>query len=191
MDEDIYIEEDEFDTSWIDKEERLCSIQQNYVKEPLKDIALFFIYLSTENEIKYISKEREVLEHPVISKERLLQIIQTKRSINDVRYKLDDISIFQVPLEPEQLQSFSTLEDFSQLQFLKSLQIFDEIKLMSTIFIFQDLHALFFLFKEQETPIKSILRNGTGSRITKKVRLDDSYLDKKRKSFKRMLRTKV
>jgi len=55
------------------------------------------------------------------------------------------------------------------------------------------LNSLFFFFKEVENPVKSILKtgeHGVSSRATKKVRLDTGeYLEKKRKSMKRMMRS--
>lgn len=78
---------------------------------------------------------------------------------------------------------------------LRSIPIFDSVVVDPSIFIFHDLNSLFFLFKEVEpTVIKSILKNGSLSgsldtRVTKKVRLPvEEYIDKKRKSMKRMLR---
>jgi hypothetical protein len=51
------------DTSWIEEEEKLFSIQNKCYREPLLDIAMYFIYVNHKDEIEKISKESEVLNN--------------------------------------------------------------------------------------------------------------------------------
>jgi hypothetical protein len=131
-----------------------------------------------------------------LSKERLLQLIQSKRHLphrGGVKYRFMDLLAFHIPLEPGELTEFVQQE--ARADFLKSLPIFDSVVVAPSIFIFHDLNSLFFFFKEIENPVKSILKTGengfmSGGRVTKKVRLDTGeYLEKKRKSMKRMMRS--
>jgi hypothetical protein len=167
---------DNLDCSWIDKEEKMGASNTNYIREPIDDIKLFFIYINTQSEIAYVSKEIESIENGSINKERLLQIIQTKRHHNNKKYRLDDILSFQIDLEPENIQSFSELDELDDISasFLKNIPIFDEIDCIPSIFIFHDISSLFFVFNEINLAYKSILRNKNDhGRVTKKVRIMD------------------
>lgn len=198
---------DNLDTSWIEEEEKLFSIQNKCFREPLKDIAMFFIYVNHTDEIEKISKEMEVLENETnsISKERILQIIQQKRHIDSAKkYRLFDLLSFQIDLDSENLQSFVDLDNDEELKnvFLKSVPIFDEIKCAPSIFIFHDINSLYFIFKEIPNPanIKSILKSGSSSidhRVTKKVRISTGNevvmqpeipIENKRKSIRRFMK---
>lgn len=178
--------EEDLDTSWIENAE----FQDNYKRESMKDIGLFFIYIQLDGSIEQIIQESESCEQGYISKERILHIIQSKRHYTGKKYRLMDLLSFLVTLEPDQLTDFIQREN--QGDFLNALPIFDTAYLEPSIFIFHDLNGLFFFFKEVETiAMKSILKNGGGdtNRITKKVRISpEEYIEKKKKSLKRMMR---
>jgi len=184
-------DEEDLDTSWIENEE----FRNNYEREPLKDLVVFFVYIDKYLSIENIIKENIEIDEGAISKEKLLHLIQTKRHRPDgsvgKKYKLVDLMEFNVPLEPDELEGF--VKDDSYARFLKTLPIFQDVVIDPSIFIFHDLNSLFFFFKEVENPVKSILKtgqNGLSGRVTKKVRLDTGeYLEKKRKSMKRMMRS--
>jgi hypothetical protein len=189
--------EEDLDTSWIDSEE----FQKNYEREPMKDLVCFFVYTDSQKSIEKIIKEHIEIHVDddagvgTISKEKLLHFIQTKRHRTDgsigKKYKLLDLLGFHIPLEPGELEGF--IKEDSIGRFLKPLPIFEPVVIDPSIFIFHDLNSLFFFFKEVENPVKSILKtreNGSLDRVTKKVRLDTGeYLEKKRKSMKRMMRS--
>ena len=187
----------DLDTSWIEKEEKINSIQQHYVRELPEKINLYYIYIDTNDSIEKVEKETEVLIDSKISKERMLQIIQTKRMPStsasasasaSTKYKLFDILAFQVPIDPEKIFSFSkndneNLHEYSQ-SFLQSIPLFGEITVVPSIFIFHEINGIYFLFKANSSPpLRSILKNDDSkkenNRVTKKVRisLDGISLD--------------
>jgi hypothetical protein len=209
---------DDLDTSWIEKEEKINSTEESLcIREQLNEIKLFFVYINSDNAIEQITKDREPLVHGIsngngsgcgsgITKERLLQIIQTKRNLSITsspikKYKLMDILSFQVDIESEDFDSFlaSDSDEISE-HFLKVLPIFDGIECPESMFIFHDINSLYFLFKENENVggggggIRSILKSNTSSsekRATKKVRIlmeGEPVLENKRKSSKRNLK---
>ena len=189
----------DLDTSWIEKEEKINSIQQHSVRELPDKINLYYIYIDTNNSIEKVEKECEVLVDSKISKERILQIIQTKRkaggsgsgsgsgngSSGATKYKLFDILSFQVHLDPEKLFFFSKNENMDELteysqSFFRSIPLFDEITVVPSIFIFHETNGIYFLFKACSSPsLRSILKGSCGSgssmdsknRVTKKVRI--------------------
>lgn len=182
-------EDEDIDLSWIENEEKMCKIDENGTREPMKEIAMFFVYVNTEFAIEQITKESEKVINNAVSKERLLQIIQTRRNPNKnqiKKYRLDDILSFQVDLGPDSIESFlrADLDDMQDI-FLKSVPIFNEIDCLPSIFIFHDINSLYFIFREIQASGKSILKrsgsssdgssNGTSSSSnnnqTKKVRI--------------------
>jgi hypothetical protein len=185
----------DLDTSWIEKEEKINSIQQHSVRELPNKINMYYIYIDTNNSIEKVEKESEVLVDSKISKERILQIIQTKRkaggssssssSSGATKYKLFDILSFQVHLDPEKLFFFSKNENMDELteysqSFFRSIPLFDEITVVPSIFIFHETNGIYFLFKACSSPsLRSILKGSCSSgssmdsknRVTKKVRI--------------------
>jgi hypothetical protein len=189
---------DDLDSSWIDKEEKMGASDTNYIREPIDEIQLLFIYINSRLEIEYVSKETESLDSDTdcISKDRLLQIIQTKRHHNNKKYRLDDLLSFQIDLEPENIQSFSELDSLDDIStsFFKSIPIFDDVLCIPSIFIFHDMASLFFIFNEVDTIKKSILRSSSdNNRVTKKVRIMDEHVvvdhgSNNRKSMKKFMK---
>ena len=187
-------EEEDLDTSWIEQEE----FHSTYEKESMTELVLFFIYMNRQMVIENVIKEYididEDGDKASISKEKLLHIIQTRRNRIGFpgKYKLMDLKAFHIPLEPTQLEEFIRGDSALAGEFMRSLAIFDNVVVDPSIFIFHDLNSLFFFFKEAENPSKSILKSGEGGgfhKVTKKVRLDAiDYIDKKRKSLKRLIR---
>lgn len=172
----------ELDTSWIQTEERIDSIENTYLREPCDSIDVFYIYLDLDNAIEKIVSEKEVPSDGEISKERLLKMIQQKRMIGSKKYRLFELLSFQVDIEPTHIDMFNKKKEISEIsdQCFKVLPIFDSITCISSIFIFQDINSLYFIFKEVETAgsLRSILRNGqkkAGS--TKKVRISDAIVE--------------
>ena len=170
---------------------------QQLQREPLSDVCLFFIYMNTDNSIEKIEKDMEPIDDSIISKERLLQIVQTKRNCGGKKYRLNDILSFQLPFEKDYLDSFIHSEE--NLNYLVPVPIFNEIAFQPALYIFHDMIALYFFFSESYKPLKSVLLHPGDRRVTKKVRIavDDpssssssstSYSDHKRKSLKRFMR---
>jgi hypothetical protein len=167
-------------------------------REPLSEIDLFFIYMDYDNAIEKIETTSESLDETgIIGKERLLQIVQTKRSSSEgKKYRLHEIMAFQLPIEYSHLDSFIKGGDVSS-DCLQPVPIFNEIVIHPALYIFHDLTAIYFFFSESVKPLKSVLRNGSENRVTKKVRIREdgiedsnghSYIDHKRKSLKRFMR---
>lgn len=168
--------EDSLDTSWIQQEDKIESIQNHYIREPMESINTYFIYINSNDSIEKIICEKEPCiilgpENKVgFNKERLLQIIQNKKyrtSSNAYKvlsskshgnkkyglkkYLLKDLLSFVVDLEPENVEAFSELDiqnSGKSSSFLKVLPIFDEIVIPESIFVFHSINCLYFIFRE-------------------------------------------
>jgi hypothetical protein len=190
--------DDDLDISWLNEHSSIHDIQKNYCREPMNKINVSFVYINEHSYIeKMINETHDIvvddsLAEPrfIIPKERVLHMIQTKKRSNPYsKYKLLDMLLYNVDLEPEQIQSFSkTMVVANDKQFLHVLPLFDDIVISPSIFIFHSLNSLFFIFKEYvhdfniKTPptIKPILKQQKNesdsvepskSKHTKKVRI--------------------
>jgi hypothetical protein len=167
----------DLDTSWIEKYQH-----HDLVREPMDKVRVYLLYIHANMSIDKIVQEDVPIEllgskpgHGVsghgVSKEVLLKIIHDgKNSIPHKKYKLKDILVFNVDLEPSNIQSFS-----EEVQFMKKIPIVDDIILAPSLYIFHYLNGIFIFFQEYgSSDPKPILKNGSNQKPhTKKVRLDD------------------
>jgi len=174
-------DEDDLDTSWIQEEEKLETIEKNYRQEPMENIDIFFLYINADDYIEKIICENHSLSEIVLKKEYILHLIQSKkRTLNNRRYKFIDMLLYNIDLGPEHIQTFSNTEvnEENARGFLKTYPIVDDVTISPSIFIFHNINSLFFLFKEnpnEPIPIKSILKKDGPLRslhkVTKKVKI--------------------
>jgi len=209
----------DLDVSWIHEHEHLYNIKDNYLREPMEQINVFFLYINRNNYIEKIITDKLQLsigedeKYSYISKETLLQIIQTRKiKTSFSKYKLIDIVSFLVDLEPENIQSYSKKEnldnnkdfDLDNLPFFKVHSIMDDIRCNNSIFVFHGINAIYFLFEEVELinhrhTLRSILKPMVSSSepctdktLTKKVRMQISNVENiKRHNSKNRLTRKV
>ena len=167
----------DLDTSWIEKYQH-----HELVREPMDKVRVYLLYIHSNMSIDKIIQEDIPLEtlasksgpgvsEQGVSKEVLLKIIHDgKTSIPHKKYKLKDILVFNVDLEPSNIQSFS-----EELQFMKKIPIVDDIILAPSLYIFHYLNGIFIFFQEYgSSDPKPILKTGPNQKPhTKKVRLND------------------
>lgn len=173
------MEDEDLDISWTNE------LLDNH-RERLDEIKLCFIYINVDNAIEKVDYQKESLTDSRITKERFLQLVQTKRHFSNKKYRLTDIQLFHVPVEYENLNAFIQEES---VNFLKSIPFVNELCLEPALFIFHDITMLYIFLNEPIPPLKSVLRN-EDARITKKVRLNvpDDYLTNKKKSIKEFIK---
>ena len=181
----------DLDISWIEKHERMNNIHTNYQREPMDSVKMCYIYVNLYSEIEKVIYENENLgqidssNNRIISKERVLQIVQNKKMLNDtLKYTIDTILVYNVSIEPENIQKYVNSENV--LPFLKVFPIIDEILIHPSIFIFHEINCIFKQIDVKPIP-KSILKTGgngiktggngikTGGngKKTKRVRIQD------------------
>jgi len=181
MDDDL-----DQDFSWVLEQDRLHNPQNNFSREPIGRIQVKYIFI---NKNKYIDKvlceTAELSLGNVISNEQLIRMAESKKYKTPTsRYKLKDLLLFNVDLEPEHIQAYAKNDDFIAFSkpFMKVLSIVDKIIIPDSVFIFHDINSLYFIFEEVEVEliggnknpiIKSILKkdNSSGGSTTKKVRI--------------------
>lgn len=181
MDDDL-----DQDFSWVLEQDRLHNPKNNFSREPIGRIQVKYIFI---NKNKYIDKVLcetvELSLGNVISNEELIRMAENKKYKTPTsRYKLKELLLFNVDLEPEHIQAYAKNDDFIAFSkpFMKVLSIVDKIIIPDSVFIFHDVNSLYFIFEEVEVEliggnknpiIKSILKkdNSSGGSTTKKVRI--------------------
>jgi len=171
------------DISWITEQQRIQNIQSNYDKEPITDIHVYSLYINNNSSIeKIICKKQPVIDGR-IERDVVLGIIQNNKTSASKKYKLVDICLYNVDLEPDHIQSYAKSQDISSSsdRFFKVLPVADEILVPDSIFVFHSLNSLFFFYKEPDRvshnhTMKSILKpsyksSSTNKTHTKKVRI--------------------
>jgi hypothetical protein len=173
----------DLDVSWITEQQRVQNIQNNYCREPVSDIYIYFLYINNHSSIEKITRKKQPVIDNLIHRDEVLALIQNHKVSVSKKYKLMDVLLYHVDLEPQHIQSYSQTEDVlnSSKPFFKTLPIVDEIHIPTSIFIFHSLNSVFFVYKEVDTgshnhTIKSILKKQSvicepTHKHTKKVRI--------------------
>ena len=171
------------DTSWFQEYNKLLNLQTNYNKEKMINIDVKFIYIDNNDNIQNIYCEKLNLHSSdngsQITKEDLLKIIQKNKTKNNIKYKLEDILFFHIPIDHENISNFNNQDSSSN--YLKKVSFFDSLEIPESIFIFHNINSLYFIFKVNETDkhnftIKSILKNSSSKSNpskTKKVQINE------------------
>jgi hypothetical protein len=149
----------------------------------MENINIHSIFINTQNTIEKISSDKIDIYDNTIPKEKILKIIQDNKSMpggvggGSTKYKLLDIIVYNIDLEPQHIQDFVQNYDIDTERFLKIVPIVDDIRIAPSIFIFHSLNAIYIMFQEIEVVlnpvIKPILKIGGEAmkKHTKKVRI--------------------
>ena len=183
--------DDDLDTSWIDDLDKLNNIHHSYFREPMKNIDFFILLVDSNDSILKIKKENHrfstIDKNCTFTNSFLIQFIERIKntySKGKIRYKLQDVLLYNIDIEPEHIQPYVSNENLLELggKKLQSLSIIQDVVVTPSIFIFHKINSLFFIFKQVEevmaaeddklnltpppimvqVPIKSILKTKSG-----------------------------
>lgn len=199
------------DLKWIETEEKLISMENGINREQMKDIKIKYIYINCDLSIDAVDLEKynldidsnnETAQNVIgnnsniddvfqegqnskmkISNDTLLRIIEKRRIVGNIRYKLLKILLFNVNLEPDEIQKYNNNPNAFNSTFLKEISVVKDIIIEPSIFIFHEINTIYILFKEIDRPktlkaaitnkLKPILKTGKENRRTKKkVKID-------------------
>ena len=162
--------ESNLDVSWIAEQQRIQNIETNYCREPVTDIQIYSLYINKNSYIDKITRKKHDIVDNILTRDAVLGIIQNNKRMASKKYKLMDVLVYNVDLEPQHIQTYSQTNDIpaSSKSFFKVLPIVDEIHIPHSIFIFHSLSSVFFMYKEVDTgshnhTIKSILKPSSSS----------------------------
>lgn len=199
------------ESTWIEEEENLLNWAENpnFEKQPLKQIAIKLIYVSSEAlgaGILKTSIKLEPQQHfSILHKSEFFNKINEAKTPkmlfdNDVcennkwlekSYTFDNAAIYSIPIDHEQINQFDPKLPFTPLNFSN-----DIAKINCSISVFHDLYEIIVIMREVNTALglKSIIKDGTKMGKTKKVRISDDspkeYLFSKTRPVSGKRRTK-
>jgi len=164
------IEDVSLDTSWMNDVKKELSIDTNCNKEPCVQINTYFIFVDVDNNIHKVSSDKENLvigegNPSIITKERLLQIIENKKRENPkTKYRLANILLYCNEIEPNEIRNYAKNENMEEISnnVLKVLSIFNEVVIPPSIFIFHSINAIYFIFKQIKNKNRAKVNNNSG-----------------------------
>ena len=167
---DENMEEGSLDTSWMNEVKKELSINTNYNKEPCAQINTYFIFVDGDNNIHKVSSDKEKLvigegNTSIITKERLLQIIENKKRENPkTKYRLANILLYCNEIEPGEIRNYAKNENMEEIsnKALKVLSIFNDVVVHPSIFIFHSINAVYFIFKQLKNKNRAKVNNNPG-----------------------------
>jgi hypothetical protein len=125
----------------------------------MESVACYFFYINANSYIDKIVRETVDLSSDdgnlrTIISDVVLGMIQSKKRIGSVKYRLLDILVHNVDLLPEHIQEYvgngldqGSISSLDQ-GFLKVLPIVGEVSFDPSIFIFHGVNAVYFMFQE-------------------------------------------
>jgi len=90
----------------------------------------------------------------IIHNDIVIQLIEKNKYLSHNKYKIQDVLLYNVSLNPENIQSYSKDENIleSSSKFLEPLSIVSDFIIPPSIFIFHKINSIFFIF----TPLKKL-----------------------------------
>lgn len=177
-------------SNWIEEEERLIHWSENldFVKRPLNNIAMTFIYIDNEkcisgmlrtsiytNMVKNITSsllnKTEFFDKVNVAKTPTRLFADTKsRPWLEKSYEFDDAAIYTILHENDRIDHIKKTTSFTPIVFSS-----DNAKIPNSISVFHDLYEIIVIMREVcSVEIKSILRIvGSKTSKTKKVHISD------------------
>jgi hypothetical protein len=180
--------ESDLDTSWIEEQEKLQQINANYFKEPMETIDIYFIYINTNDYIEKINCMQHNLtindNNSIIHNRDVISLIEQHKYLSNNKYKIQDILLYNISLQPENIQSYSKNEQVleSSSKFLEPLSIINDFIIPPSIFIFHKINSIFFIFKQLQeikplpnSILKSSIKNNGNNDNTSTDNTNDKH----------------
>jgi len=183
--------------SWVLDEEKLLNIQECYSREMFTSISAHYIYINENDYIDNIKCEEVYFNWDIsknvgiIPNNILLRLIEENKTCRGITYKFDEGSLFNINLEPDDIQSYSesTLSSVPTNTFFSQFTILDDLHLKPSIFIFHELNSLYFIFrqitkKQNHRSILKIIDGEPNKKISATRRVRVKLPNKKNKTRK-------
>ena len=136
---------------WLMIQKRMSeTIDENYIKEPMTNIMIHYIYINNNNSIEKIISEKENLsledDFSILPGNRSIQLIQNHNMNNKKKFKLSESLLYNVDVDSDNIQNY--VNDINSVDFLTVLPFFNVIKILPSLFIFHSLNCIFMIYKE-------------------------------------------
>ena len=155
----------DIDETWINEFKKNEEVYNDFYKDKVEQIKLFYLYVSSSNIVEFIKKDSILLDaDSILKKNKIITLILQNKFYNNIKYKLLSLIRFNINIEPEEINDFIYKENTQHyLKFITSEKYLNDIKYSDTIHIFQDLNCLYFIFyEEKQTKLKNdTIKNDT------------------------------
>ena len=161
--------------SWLEEQERILSISEVPYREPMQSLKCYFFYINMNDYIDRVDMEElDLGMEGVLASDKLLHIIQSKKTYTaNTKYVFQDLFLFHVDLEPDEIQGFVGCDgEVDNGRFFRKVSVVDDIIVPPSIGVFHSVNSLYFFFHEsflrKAREPKSILKVGGGGKNTKR-----------------------
>jgi len=166
----------DIDENWINDFKKNEKSYDDFYKDKVEHIKLFYLYVSSSNILENIKKDSILLdENSTLKKDTIISLIMKNQMCNTIKYKLLSLVRFNITLNPEEINNFIYKDEYKELssQFITSEKYLNDIKYSDTINIFQDLNCLYFIFYEEKQKMNtngiSNSSSNSSNNTTKKI----------------------
>jgi len=195
-------EDDVLDLSWLNDEEKFTNIERLEDKIAMNEIQVKIMYIDSKNTLIHteteickleIGLEPSVYNESIFPRDKLLLLIQSKKKRDQKKYRISELLLYNINLEPENLQNYSkTIQPMNENVrepsvslhnrpndcsmneiYLKRLSTIDDIRIPPSILIFHTINTLYLIFQE----------NTPGAKKTKRSELKGIGFFTKKKRF--------
>ena len=181
---------DVLDTSWMEEEMKLTSLEYPIVPEALPYLWIKILYVNEDLTLKEevlttkITFATTTEKNILLKKEQLIHLSQQyKKSTNASNFILKDLILFHIPIEMNSLKTFIG-QSFPSDPLIHTFSIIDDIQLEPSLFIFHPYNTLYLIYYEMakkdfklQSAMKSTSKVG---QVTKRVQMKLSRMTKKR-----------
>ena len=173
----------ELDNKWIEEYETVEQPYEDFYKESIKSVQLFFFYINKTNELEKIKEQQIFLKtENKLSRQELVDYIKSNINENKIKYSLLSILKHNIDISPDNLQKYLDTEINLQEnnKYMELIPEISDIHFQDTISFLKGLNSLFIIFFESSKK--------TGKNMTKKIILTTKKHRKtKRKPLKKSI----
>jgi 5,10-methylene-tetrahydrofolate dehydrogenase/methenyl tetrahydrofolate cyclohydrolase len=171
-DEEVMNHKDEMlDTSWIEEYENEEKYYTMFYPEKAVEIKANMMYVNKDNNLEKMGENVIYLSIPgKITRNELVKLIKDNNRLDQIRYKLSGIQIYNIDLKHNDIKHF--ISNPNKYDFIKELRNIDDYELVPTINCLQMLNNICILFTEdtRTNNNKNQTKRVTFSIDTKKTR---------------------
>jgi hypothetical protein len=156
------------DTNWLEDFKQNENKYNMFYKEPVIAINIFSIYVSRENEITHIHKDKCALaEKGILNRDIIIALIKQHQKLAETKYKIISLLKYNIDINPTDIND-NIDDNIDDNRFITSEKYLNDIHYKETISMFKDLNALYLIFYEEK---KTLNQN-----CTKRVNLSSVNL---------------
>ena len=142
------MDDETIDDLWIKEYKEKEEKYNDFYKEKVSNIKIYFFYVNLENKLVSIKEEIIYIEDGNLKKDLLIKLIKNNENFQDIKYKLTYLLKYNFTLDSDKVLDFCDDNDNTE-NFLISIKNIDDINFNDTVSIFNDINSLFMVYTEK------------------------------------------